>query len=296
MLAHTARECQRLGLGLDLTTGTGWPFGGPWVTGAQASHSLVPVRTNADAGALRLKLPAGTPACLRAFPAHGEAIDLLPMVRDGVLEWMVPSDGCRIRGIVTKSPIQKVKRAAPGGAGNVVDPFSPASLRAYLARFDVPLDTLGAPAPRAHFHDSFEYYGADWTPGLLDDLPPRSGYDLRDHLPALRRGRSRHRRPRRRDYRATLSDSPPRVRPPLERLGQEHGSLTRNQAHGSPGNLLDLYAVADIPETEIFRHDEAPDSRCSSSPPRPPTSPASRWSRPNPSPGSASTSRCAPRP
>ncbi|MDI1320145.1 MAG: glycosyl hydrolase, partial [bacterium] len=31
-----------------------------------------------------------------------------------------------------------------------------------------------------------------------------------------------------------------------------HGSTARNQAHGSPGNLLDLYAAADIPETEIF--------------------------------------------
>ena len=32
MFAHTAAECKRLGLGLDLTTGTGWPFGGPNVT------------------------------------------------------------------------------------------------------------------------------------------------------------------------------------------------------------------------------------------------------------------------
>ena len=31
-----------------------------------------------------------------------------------------------------------------------------------------------------------------------------------------------------------------------------HGSLSRNQAHGAPGNLLDLYAAADIPETESF--------------------------------------------
>jgi hypothetical protein len=36
------------------------------------------------------------------------------------------------------------------------------------------------------------------------------------------------------------------------------GSLSRNQAHGAPGNLLDLYAAADIPETEVFRKlDEA---------------------------------------
>src|SRR4029077_12692268 len=30
MLEHVAREGQRLGLGIDMATGTGWPFGGPW--------------------------------------------------------------------------------------------------------------------------------------------------------------------------------------------------------------------------------------------------------------------------
>ena len=32
MLAHTTTEAKRLGLGVDMTTGTGWPFGGPQVT------------------------------------------------------------------------------------------------------------------------------------------------------------------------------------------------------------------------------------------------------------------------
>src|SRR5690606_18988549 len=31
-----------------------------------------------------------------------------------------------------------------------------------------------------------------------------------------------------------------------------YGSLTKNQAHGSPANLLDLYAAVDIPEMETF--------------------------------------------
>src|SRR5262249_32919119 len=31
MLEHTLKEADRLGLGVDLATGTGWPFGGPWV-------------------------------------------------------------------------------------------------------------------------------------------------------------------------------------------------------------------------------------------------------------------------
>ena len=32
MLDHTVTEAQRLGLGVDMTTGTGWCFGGPNVT------------------------------------------------------------------------------------------------------------------------------------------------------------------------------------------------------------------------------------------------------------------------
>ena len=30
MLEHTLKEADRLGLGVDMATGTGWPFGGPW--------------------------------------------------------------------------------------------------------------------------------------------------------------------------------------------------------------------------------------------------------------------------
>src|SRR5215207_10166711 len=31
MLQHSLIEGKRLGLGIDMATGTGWPFGGPWV-------------------------------------------------------------------------------------------------------------------------------------------------------------------------------------------------------------------------------------------------------------------------
>jgi hypothetical protein len=35
---------------------------------------------------------------------------------------------------------------------------------------------------------------------------------------------------------------------------RKRGIKTRNQAHGAPANWLDFYAVADIPETEMFGH------------------------------------------
>jgi hypothetical protein len=37
---HTLRESLRLGMGVDLANGTGWPFGGPWVTDQDASKSI----------------------------------------------------------------------------------------------------------------------------------------------------------------------------------------------------------------------------------------------------------------
>ena len=41
----------------------------------------------------------------------------------------------------------------------------------------------------------------------------------------------------------------------------KQGFQARNQAHGAPGNLLDLYAAADIPETESFGLTAAADRR-----------------------------------
>ncbi|HTE24585.1 glycosyl hydrolase [Flavitalea sp.] len=40
MLKYTLEQSRRLGMGVDLANGTGWPFGGPWVTEDNASKSL----------------------------------------------------------------------------------------------------------------------------------------------------------------------------------------------------------------------------------------------------------------
>ena len=41
--------------------------------------------------------------------------------------------------------------------------------------------------PRSQFHDSFEYYGAQWTPDFFKEFQARRGYDLRSQLPASTR-------------------------------------------------------------------------------------------------------------
>ena len=40
LFVHTLKEAERLDMGIDMATGTGWPFGGPWVQDTDASKDL----------------------------------------------------------------------------------------------------------------------------------------------------------------------------------------------------------------------------------------------------------------
>jgi len=147
---------------------------------------------------------------------------------------------------------QKVKRAAPGGEGWVVDHFDREAVRHYLERFEQAFASSGVAYPHTFFNDSYEVYKADWTPTLFDEFQKRRGYDLRQKLPELL-GQVDDGNQVLADYRETLSDML------LENFTQQwvawahqHGVQVRNQAHGSPANLLDLYAAVDIPEIEGF--------------------------------------------
>ena len=147
---------------------------------------------------------------------------------------------------------QKVKRAAPGGEGWVVDHFDRDAVHNYLERFEKAFKESGVPYPHTFFNDSYEVYKANWTPTLFDEFQKRRGYDLREKLPELL-GDVDDGNQVLADYRETLSDLL------LENFTQQwvawahsHGVKVRNQAHGSPANLLDLYAAVDIPEIEGF--------------------------------------------
>jgi hypothetical protein len=54
------------------------------------------------------------------------------------------------------------------------------------------------------------------------------------------------------DYRETISDLHLAYVSRWADWAHKHGGLAREQAHGAPANLLDVYAAADIPETETF--------------------------------------------
>ena len=284
MLNHACAEARRLGMGVDMTTGSGWPFGGPNVTPANASSKLVSTNFVVAGGArLSVKLPprhapvtavakadgdgklaAGKGAIVElqsliAVSETGKRLDLTDQTdASGQLDWTAPPGQWRLFALSRMAPIQRVKRAAPGAEGSVLDPFSAAAMRQYLTRFDMAFASYHGLLPRSQYHDSYEYFAADWTPALFDEFGARRGYDLRSQLPAFfGQGDPDLVARVKTDYRETVSDLHLAYLKEWAAWARAKGFLTRNQAHGSPGNLLDHYAAADIPETEMYASDRS---------------------------------------
>jgi hypothetical protein len=140
----------------------------------------------------------------------------------------------------------------------VMDHFSVEALDTYLSRFDQAFRDNGDDYQiRAFFNDSYEVYGSDWTPDFVAQFLARRGYDITDYLEALHgegdpEGVARVKA----DYRLTVSELLLEVTNRWKNWAHQRQALARNQAHGSPGNLIDLYAAVDIPETEIFRYSQ----------------------------------------
>lgn len=277
MLRHTVAEADRLDLGVDMTTGTGWCFGGPHVSDDEANANVVWKTAEVAAGAeLAEQFDPQSTQALMAFSPDGSTVDLLPRLNaNGKVDW-TPEDGpWRVCAVTQRPSGQQVKRASAGGEGHMLNPAYAQAMTNYLRWFETAFSNYDGPKPRAQYHDSYEYR-SDWSPDFFDMFEQRRGYRLQEELPALfanaqpPRNRRQANAPKpdlgavdadraarvKYDYRRTYSDLMVDTTMPMwADWSRRNGFLTRNQAHGSPANWLDLYAVADIPESEMFFED-----------------------------------------
>lgn len=264
MLQYTKSEAARLGMQIDMNTGTGWPFGGPEVGIEDAAGKLFITEYEWKGGepfkekivvADSKQLPYAKLSRLMAYSDKGRCIDVTDKVtKDGRLQWKAPKGNWKLIAAFCGKTFQKVKRAAPGGEGYVMDHLSARAVKNYLERFERAFESSKTPYPHNFFNDSYEVYKADWTENLFDEFAIRRGYKLEEHLPEFLSEKRTDTVARIiSDYRETMAELL------LENFTRQwtewahsHGSKTRNQAHGSPGNLIDLYATVDVPECEGF--------------------------------------------
>jgi hypothetical protein len=149
----------------------------------------------------------------------------------------------------------------------VPDHLSGEAIKHYLAKFDQALAGKSLDGFRSYFSDSYEVDNgtsgeANFTPHFFEEFQKRRGYDLRPLLPVLLGTKSGDQYTRILcDYRETVSDLLlDGFTKTWQQWAAKKGKLVRNQAHGSPANLLDLYAAVDIPETEGFGNPGNPDT------------------------------------
>ncbi|EJL60485.1 glycosyl hydrolase [Flavobacterium sp. CF136] len=285
MLDYTIHTADSLHMQVDMVLGTGWPYGGSHVTLPHAATKLIVEKYQLKKNetidkSIKLedtkeKIPAEL-LYVVAYGSDGSYVNLTDQLKNknsklndkGIegtpvtlpntlepnkLKWKAKKTDYTIYAVFSGKTGQQVKRAAPGGKGYTLDHYSEEALNAYVVPFNNAFKGREGKI-RAIFNDSYEVYGTDFTPDFFEEFKKLRGYDLKKELPLLLNEKDTEESNRiRSDYRQTIADLLlNKFDKPWTEWAHTKNFKTKLQAHGSPGNLIDLYASADIPECETF--------------------------------------------
>ena len=258
-VAYAAHEARTLGLRLDVTLGSGWPYGGPATTLAEAAGRL---------RVLELPVAPGTTSLPPFQLEDGETLLSISLVNGDPKNWQAASS-LQLKpeqeknlppGTAPRTALvfiaghtgQQVKRAAVGAEGWVLDPFSHQAVATHLHAVGEPLlKAFGATPPYAVFSDSLEAYGADWTADLPAEFSKRRGYDLLPHLPELVAGGTPEAESVRHDWGKTLTELvDENYLTQINTWAIAHHTQFRSQTYGEPAVSLFSQRLVALPEGE----------------------------------------------
>ena len=262
MVAFTAQTAHELGLRLNLTLSSGWPYGGSYVPVSDAAGKLRIVVDAVPIDATSLPIPsigngekllatflaAGTPSQYDA--EHTQQLQTI-----GTYRLTLPAGLAGphvVLFFISSRTGQQVKRAAVGAEGFVLDHFSMEAIQNHLKTVADPLiEACGKNVPYSVFSDSLEVYESDWTPDFLNEFRTRRGYDLTPHLPELVAGTTPEAADLRYDWGRTLAELiDEHYLTPLNTWAREHHTRFRSQSYGTPAVTLSSNALVDLPEGE----------------------------------------------
>jgi hypothetical protein len=283
MTKFAVEKAKQLGMRVDFMLGTGWPYGGPWITPELASTCIT--RTVDDVlGPDRYgqKIPGEIgehEKLIALFAARTvgsdevldprSIVDLRPYLRRTdpnfwavvwqAIGWPVPEGKWKIIALKQAPTRQGVRAASLGGEGFVLDHLARKALDRHLEVVGGALKKVAGEefgkTVRGIFCDSFEiqvplqsYY---WTDGYLEEFKKRKGYDLEPHLLALWYDVGEKTPHLRHDFIHVLSQLIiDNFFVPLREWCEQNNLISRVQAHGSIGELLQSYASNSIGEGE----------------------------------------------
>jgi len=272
MLRYTSEACARRGMVCDFTPGSSWPFGGPTVEEEDAQQEAIPYqldlhgpRTFSCDFTTRF---AGT-VCAAVLGKMEHAVMLPDTVIDvtdrfqikplfgwpwgtELTEIEIPEGDWKLVFFVISQHHNHVGKPAGNANGLVIDHCSKRATTRFLKHMVQPVMNH-APSIRGLFCDSIEVEGHNWSGLLLPEFRRRRGYDLTPYIYALWGDMGEDTPHVRYDYFRTMSElTIENFFDPLTDFAHGNGAISRIQAHGTWGDILRVYAAADIPEGETF--------------------------------------------
>jgi hypothetical protein len=259
-LKFAAEKSRELGLRMDVTLGSGWPFGGPHTPVTEASGALRCDRVPVAEGASYVKSPvlANGEKMIATFFAPGsrEQFNGAAAVKIGDGDRFTLPSGWSgphvVLFFISGRTGMQVKRPAVGAEGFVLDHYDRDAIERHLKIVGEPiLKAFGTHPPYSVFSDSLEVFGSDWTPELMKEFQKRRGYDLTPYLPALVGDIGEKTGSVRRDWGRTLTElCEERYLTPISEWAHRHNTKFRSQTYGVPPVVLSSNALVDLPEGE----------------------------------------------
>src|SRR3989441_626319 len=261
-LRFVSLKSRELGLRMDLTLGSGWPFGGPSVPISEAAGMLRTERIKLSGNSSRIPIPSITAGekLLAVFLARtqeqsivADSLRELTDIHDGAV-WLPDNlEGPHeVLCFISSRTGMQVKRPAVGAEGYVLNHLDRVATENYLNHVgDRLMQAFDSNPPHAVFCDSLEVYNQDWTSDFLEEFKQRRGYDLKPYLPALVVDIGPKTLEIRRDWGRTLTELlNERFLTPLHDWTRRNHTLLRAQDYGTPPAALSSNALADLPEGE----------------------------------------------
>lgn len=210
MLHVALKGAKERGLYCDMIVGSGWPFGGEFLTredqtqmAALETRNLVgekvyqisnqellddvnlEIHSKYHDPLKELMMIKLVPMMLHSIK---ESIDLTDQIKNDIITISVPKGEYVLYYLVKLTGYMAVINGAPGAGGPVLNHYSKTAVENYLNRMSDKLISRIGPLGnyfRAFFTDSLELEGANWCHDMFEQFKERKGYDLAPLFPFI---------------------------------------------------------------------------------------------------------------